>query len=104
MGSRSCGRRVSAPTGRCGVSECGEPGRIDDLVGLADAKHAPARVGLQVDVVDLESDHGVPGGGSELAAVLGPEDALLVVEVVSDRLHRRQRAISERDPTDRAGS
>jgi len=84
------------------VSECGEARRVDDLVGLADADHAPSRACLQVEVVDLESDDGVPGGGSELAAVLGPEDDLLVVEVVSDRLHRGQRAISERDPTDRA--
>ena len=60
-------------------------------------------MGLQVDVVDLESDDGVPGGGSELAAILGPEDDLLVVEEVDDRLHRRQRAGGERDPTDRAG-
>jgi hypothetical protein len=63
-----------------GVSECSEPRRIDDLVGLADAEHAPSRACLQVEVVDLESDDGVPSGGSELAPVPGPEDDLLAVE------------------------
>ena len=76
---------------------------VDDLVRLAHPEHGPAGPGPGIDLVHLEADDGMPGRGSQLAAVRGAEDDLFAVEEVVDRLRGRQRPIGEDHPADRNG-
>jgi hypothetical protein len=82
---------VGDPGRRSARGECGQPVRREDLVGLADAQDAAPGAGVRVDLVALEIDDLVAGGGGELAPGGGAEDDLFVVEEVDNGVRRAAR-------------
>ena len=76
-------------------------GGIGHLAGRADGGDAPAGPPGQVQLIRLERDHGAAGGGGELAAAVGPDHDVTVVEGEVDQLHRGQRPPGVDDPAHR---
>ena len=90
--------RPGSPGGEAYRLQPGDLLGIGHLPRRPDGGHAPAGPVLQVQAIGLERDHGTAGGGGELAAAVGPQDDVTVVEGEVDQFHGGQRPPGIDDP------
>ena len=84
--------RPGRPRDQAEVPQPGHLARIGHLARLADGGDAPAGPVAGIQAVHLERDHGAAGGGGELAAAVGAQHDIAVIDGEVDQFHGGQRA------------